>query len=468
METRKYNPDKVLPFIPFYYGAEVFGGHFGDEGKGKVVDIIARDFKERGLNILSVRGQGGGNAGHTVVVDGKKYDFHYLTSAGLSADIMLLGAGMLIDPIRVLEEAKKLPEEKRKIIVIDERAVLCSNLDRYMDEYTENARKSMGSSTIGTTKSGVGPCESTRRSRIHLTFADTLRFKNAEQLYEALTTRPFVPDEINSLITPEYAKQLFDAVCRLNVVNSQKLFAKCRNEKNWAVLLEVSQAVGLDPYWGRDTHFVTSTSCTNVGAAAGAGLTYEDFPSGSFMILKAYASQVGSGPFITMLNDDEKAIADFIYDLVGECGVTTGRKRNLGWFDAVAVRMAVSKTGTYNLCINCMDVLGKIPGGKAKICYAYQNKVTGVEEYDYPTFHEDYEPLYEEIPCSWDIDNVKNLEDLPESVFKFIEKIEELTGARVKYIGTGPSSEDIIDLYPGEIFVYDRKSGKIVTRKQFD
>ena len=449
MEKNNFVSYKATPFIPFPFGADVFGGHFGDEGKGKIVDILARKFKEEGLKILSVRGQGSGNAGHTVVVNGVKYDFHYLTSAGLSADIMLLGAGMLIDPIRVLEEAKKLPEDKRKIIMIDERATLCCDLDRYMDEYIENARKNNGSQIIGTTKSGVGPCEAFRRFRIHLTFADVLMLENAVELYNALIARPLIPEEIKNNITLEYAKKLYDAIHLLNIVNSQEVITNCRNEKNWAVLLEVSQAMGLDPLWGNSGHFVTSTPCSNLGGAMGCGLTPYDFPTGSFMVLKAYSSKVGGGPYITKFTEEEADIANFIYDEVGECGVTTGRKRDLGWFDAVAVRAAISKTGTTNLCINCMDVIGKIPGGKAKICYAYKNKKTGDITYTMPYNMENYEPVYDEdIDCSWNIDNAKSVEELPDATHLFIKKIEQYTGAKVNYIGNGGSNEDLIDLVP--------------------
>lgn len=114
-DSDKFDSSKVGEFIPFLHGAVVFGGHFGDEGKGKIVDYLARQYKEKGLKLLSVRGQGSGNAGHTVVdaETGIKYDFHYLTSAGLWADIMLLGAGMLLDPIRVLEETKNFQKQTR-------------------------------------------------------------------------------------------------------------------------------------------------------------------------------------------------------------------------------------------------------------------------------------------------------------------------------------------------------------------
>lgn len=455
----KFDPLKVKPFKPFPKGAIVFGGHFGDEGKGKLVDILARLYKLAGYRILSIRGQGSGNAGHTVIVNGKKYDFHYLTSAGLSADIMLLSDGMLIDPIKVLEEAKKLPEEKRNIIMISERATICCDIDRAMDSYIEEMRAGSGQPIIGTTKSGVGPCEAFRRFRLHLTFADALKFKDYKELMDALVNRPLIPKEVKSVITEEYAKKMFDAIKSLNIVQSEVIINNCRKAQNWAVLLEVSQAFGLDTLKGNSGHFVTSTPTTPLGAADGAGLTEYDFSDGSYMVIKAYASKVGGGPFVTRLTPEESEIADFIYNLVGECGVTTGRKRDLGWIDVNAIRAAVNATGCRNICMNCMDVLGMIPGKKAKICYAYKHKENGEITYNYPYHLDEYEPVYEEFDVDWDISNIKNVEDLPDSVIKYIRRIEFMINGirsdenekycRIAYIGNGGSNEDIIEIPKG-------------------
>lgn len=454
-----FNPSKIANFIPFTKGAIVFGGHFGDEGKGKIVDILARKFKNEGYKILSIRGQGSGNAGHTVIVDGIKYDFHYLTSAGLSADRMILGPGMLIDPIKVLEEAEKLPKEKRKIIMISSRATICCDLDRAMDSYLESLRANSGIPVIGTTKSGVGPCEAFRRYRIHLTFADALKFNNSKELMEALINRPLVPEEIKPVITEEYAEKLYNAINALNIVDSDIVIEQCRKEQNWAVILEVSQAMGLDPLKGNSGHFVTSTPTTPLGAIDGSGLTQFDFPDGMYMVIKAYASKVGGGPFITKLKEGESDIAKFIYDLVGECGVTTGRRRDLGWIDVNAIRAAVNATGCRHICMNCMDVIGLIPGGKAKLCYAYKHKETGEITYNNPYHLAEYEPLYEEIETNWDIVGVKSVNDLPLNALKYIKRIEEMINGnvsyteyppcRISYIGNGGSSDAIIKIPEG-------------------
>lgn len=429
---------KINSFKPFKHGKAVFGGHFGDEGKGKEVDIIAQEYKDKGLKILSIRGQGSGNAGHTVVVEGKKYDFHYLTSAGLLADIMLLGPGMLIDPIRVLEESNKLPEDKRNIIMIAERATLVTDLERAMDSWCENQRTQSGQAAIGTTKSGVGPGAGNRGYRFHITFADVLQCKDVHQFRDLAFKNPVFPDEVKSILTEEYALQLWEAVHKLNIVNSEKVITDCREEGDWAVLLEVSQAVALDPLFGNGGHFTTSTPCTDVGAMSGAGLTRHDFPDGSTMVLKAYSSKVGGGPFITKFTPDEIHLDKYIDEKVGEHGVTTGRKRDLGWFDAPAVRHAIALTGATDICINCMDVISELclsdTTYELKVCYAYKNKYDGSITYDWPYNLYDYEPVYATLNTTCMPDD----EIIPE----YILLLEELIGQRISGYGVGPSRED--------------------------
>ena len=434
---KAFNPKKVSSFEPFKHGCVAFGGYFGDEGKGKIVDIFARRYKEKGLKILSIRGQGSGNAGHTVNVNGIKYDFHYLTSAGLSADIMLLGAGMLIDPVRMLKEANQLPLNKRNIIMVDERATLVTDVERSMDAWCENQRSKKGQPIIGTTKSGVGPGAGNRGYRFNITFADALKCKDEKELCDLVSKNPLLPEKVKNSMTEEYAVEVLNAINNINIVDSQKVIAKCRKEKKWAVLLEVSQAVCLDPLFGNSGHFTTSTPCTDIGAAAFAGLTMYDFPDGSYMVLKAYGSKVGGGPYITQFTEEESNIANFIYDMVGERGVTTGRKRSLGWFDGPAVRHSIQLTGA-EICINCIDVMEELAKvtDTFKICYAYRNKITGEIEYDWPYHIADYEPLYLKVPIAG-----KSKQEVCDI---YIETIEKVIGKRVKYIGVGPSNEDLI------------------------
>lgn len=449
-----FNPSKVNAFKPFKHGRAIFGGHFGDEGKGKCVDITAREWKSEGLHVLSIRGQGSGNAGHTVKIGNNEYHFHYLTSAGFSADIMLLMAGMLIDPIRVLNEMKVLPAEMQKSILIDERAMVITDLNRFVDAYREERRHKTGTPIIGTTKSGVGPGVSLRGHRDHVTFADAKACQSEDELAQLFAKDIEVPEEdFKRIMNPEYLHQIYEAINKLQIVDGLSIISKCRydTQHEWAVLLEVSQAVGLDHLFGNNGHFVTSTHCTNTGAAANSALTKLDFPDGDIMVLKAYASKVGSGPFTTKFTSADADIANYIYKTVGECGVTTGRVRDLGYFDAVAVRHAIAITGVEHICINCMDVVGQVPAKSMKICYAYYRKGTDPSDeanvtYEWPYFLKDWAPLYMEVPVGWDCYKLKDISKLDERAWNYILTIERLIAHPITWIGTGGSSEDILKL----------------------
>lgn len=452
--------DNFLPYYNEHFakGYAVAGAHFGDEGKGKIVDSIANQLKNQNYKIINYRGQGGGNAGHTVIDSktGKEYHFHYLPSGGLKSDIILLGAGMLLDPIKVAEEAKVLPDTVH--ILVDERATLSTLMERQLDGYYESLRKSNGIPVIGTTGSGVGTTAAHRALRVHVTFGDVKNITTAEELCKLFKQTPDLPDEIANQITTEYCEEVLSAVTKLRIVSSDVIFQQCIKEC-WAGLLELSQAFGLDMIHGNSGHYVTSTHTTVPGALADVGLSEKDIPNGSVIVAKAYASKVGAGPFITKFGEEDSEIAQYIYDTNGERGVTTGRVRDLGWFDCIAVGEALRKNGTRILALNCMDTLGTIPGGMAKICIAYKHKVTGKEIAYWPYNQEDYDPFYFEIPTNWDIKHCKDEKDIPLEVWNFIAYIEYFTGGKVKYIGTGGGDKDIVEISGyGSIKINDQKS----------
>ena len=446
----RFNPSKVDTFIPFEHGAVVLGAMFGDEGKGKKIDALAEEYKIQGFKILSVRGQGSGNAGHTVMVDDVKYDFHYLTSAGLSADIMLLGPGMLIDPVRVLKEMEKLPVEKRNIIMVAERATIVTNLERLFDGWCEAQHKDE-KSKVGTTGSGVGPGAGIRGFRFHVTFADALRCKSAEELRGLFLSNPIIPVEVKEATKPvpedaskrltqkvfsiEYVETIWEAIHKLNIVDSVEVIQRCRQEGGWAVLLEVSQAVGLDPLFGNGGHYVTSTPTTDVGGIVGSGLTIHDFPDGSYAMCKAYTSKVGGGPFIVKFDNHEMHIDEFIDNMVGEHGVTTGRKRDLGWFDGPLVRHTIALTGA-EISVNCMDVIAELAAitDSVKVCFAYRNKETGEVTYRWPYNLSDYEPLFVTMPIAG-----KTKEQI---IMEYILLLEMVIGKKIAEYGVGPRRED--------------------------
>lgn len=419
----------------FIGGTVVAGGYFGDEGKGKLVDIFSRMYLSAGFNILSVRLQGSGNAGHTVkeLETGKEYHFHYLPSGAIVAHIIYLGGGMLIDPIKMQEEAQQLPIEQREKICIDERATLITNLDRRMDGWCEEERNKSGQTKVGTTGSGVGPGAGNRGYRFHVTFADALHCKDAIELKELILKNPLYPEVVRMELTDEYALQIWNAIHSVQVVNGQTLINQCRAEHKWAVILEVSQAILLDPILGNGGHFVTSTPCTPTGAMGCGLFTDEDFPDGKFIVAKAYGSKVGGGPFITVFGPEDKKVEDKIRSIVNETGVSTGRKRLLGWFDIPAIRYSLDVTKA-NLCINCLDVIGELADATdaLKFCYAYKHLSTGEVITTWPYFLDEYEPLWFEIP-------IKGLTK-EEIMVTFIVVVEHWLGKKVSYIGNGPST----------------------------
>ena len=452
--------------LTYPYGIAIVGSHFGDCGKGKFVDFIIRILQKAGKRVINVRAQGGGNAGHTVVdeLTKEEYHFHYLPSGGLVSDLILLGAGMLLDPLKILEEVDKLPDNQQAKILIDGRATFCTYLERLMDGIHEEQKAKKGKAKIGTTGSGVGPAVSYRALRTHITFFDAQACKNADELLEKFYAIPGVPESVWKDIATEYGsveayvQKLYDAVQELNIVDSMPIIQKTKDE-GWALVLEVSQAFCLDSVFGNCGKFVTSTHTTVAGALADAGLVPEDLTEGALLIAKGYASKVGSGPFMTKFGQlingihekwiaMENLIAQFIYNSNGERGVTTKRLRDLGWFDCVAVRAAIQRNGSRKLAVNCMDTLGCIPGNTAKICISYRNKSTGGKTVFWPYFQNNFEPVYKEIPVDWDIKHFTSADEtkLPDGVWEYLGNIAYYTGADICFIGTGGSAADVVEI----------------------
>lgn len=435
----------------FEKGVAVVGGHFGDEGKGRYADDFVEEYKIEGYKVVNARFQGGGNAGHTVNRDGVEYHFHYLPSGALISDVVFLGAGMLINPMDIQTEINMLPEDQQKKVIVDERATVCTDVDKFMDGYYEAKR----SNKVGTTGSGVGPAVSSRALRVHITFADAKKCENYQELLELFDKMVNVPNSVWVDIAKKYgskdyfAMTVFEAIQKLNVVPGTPFLNKLKKE-GYALVCEVSQAFGLDCIHGNSGHYVTSTHTTAIGALADGGLGINDLSDGICVVTKAYASKVGGGYFVTEFGhggetpDDVQKLEDSIRKYVPECGVTTGRKRLLGWFDAVCVRAALQANGTKKLAINCMDVIGLIHGGIAKICYAYRHKKTGKIVYDWPYFQDEYDPVYIEVEVDFNIFHVTDENNLPDGVWRYLAYISFFTGAEIDYIGTGGASTDYV------------------------
>lgn len=417
----------------------VVGTQWGDEGKGKYIDMLAKE------SDIVVRFSGGNNAGHTVVANGVKYALHLIPSGILHKDKKcIIGNGVVIDPAVLLEEIKNLNERgiDTSNLMISDRAHVIMPYHRLLDELQENFR---GTNRLGTTKRGIGPAyvDKTDRCGIRIcdlideeTFSEKLKYNLAiknvviEKVYGG---KGFDFDEIKAEYT-EYARQLKKYVTDTNAVLHKAL------EEKKDILFEGAQATFLDLDFGTYP-FVTSSNPIAGGVCTGAGIgpVYVDEVYG---VLKAYTSRVGTGPFPT---EQDNEIGDTIRELGGEYGTTTGRPRRCGWLDIVMIKYAVKVNGLTALAINHLDTIGKLE--RIKLCRAYRKD--GKEITHFPASLKELakcEPVYEEFD-GWknvDISNVRRFEDLPENAKKYLRRIEELTGIKIKYIGVGKDREQTI------------------------
>ncbi|HHW48552.1 MAG TPA: adenylosuccinate synthase [Clostridiaceae bacterium] len=418
----------------------VVGTQWGDEGKGKYIDLLAGD------SDIVVRYSGGNNAGHTIVVDGVKYALHLIPSGILhKGKTCIIGNGVVIDPAVLIKEIKDLNAKgvSTDNLLISDRAHLIMPYHKALDELQENFR---GINNIGTTKRGIGPAYSDKIDRCGIRMCDfideevfakkvkeNLAVKNLiiEKVYGG---KAFDADEIISEYS-EYAKLVKKHVIDTSVYLHDAIDAG----KN--ILFEGAQATFLDVDFGTYP-YVTSSNPIAGGVCTGAGIgpVYIDEVYG---VLKAYTSRVGAGPFPTEQNNE---IGDRIRELGHEYGTTTGRPRRCGWLDAVMIRYAARINGLTALAINHVDTIGKLE--KIKLCRAYRKN--GEEIIHYPASLKELaqcEPVYEEFD-GWNVDisNVRKYEDLPENAKKYLNRVEELTGVRIKYIGVGKEREQTIKI----------------------
>jgi adenylosuccinate synthase len=417
----------------------VVGTHWGDEGKGKIVDYLSE-----GADIVA-RAQGGSNAGHTVVVDGEKFVFHLIPSGILHpGKICILGDGMVIDPRSFLQELEVLSRQGVKVegrLFISPKAHLVMPYHRILDELYERLR---GKGKIGTTGRGIGPAYEDKVARWGIRvgdlwdqeiFAERLRtvlhYKNLF-LERVFSHPPLSFEEIFS----EYLGYARDI---LPYVEDTSLFLARGFEEDRKILLEGAQGTMLDLDHGTYP-FVTSSYPVSSGALLGAGMG----PFSSIEVLgvcKAYTSRVGEGPFPTELKDE---MGEYLREKGHEYGATTGRPRRCGWLDGVVLRYAVRINHITSLALTKIDVLRGLP--RIKICYAYEVEDKVVEDFPLrPRFVKECRPLYWELE-GWDenIALVREYARLPLAVRRFVESIEDLAGVPVSMISVGPGRGDTI------------------------
>ncbi|MEQ9619449.1 MAG: adenylosuccinate synthase [Deltaproteobacteria bacterium] len=420
----------------------VIGAQWGDEGKGRIVDLISEE-----VDIIA-RYQGGNNAGHTIVIGDKKIILHHLPSGILrEGKLSVIGNGVVIDPGVLLQELRELrsagfkadPENLR----ISDRAHIIMPYHREIDLARESSR---GDHKIGTTGRGIGPVYEDKAARRGIkisdlidpdTFRERLRrvFEERSIYMTKVLGGPSLDiDEIYEEYI-EYGKKLKDFSC-----DASSLLNKAISEgKN--ILFEGAQGALLDIDLGTYP-YVTSSSASSGGACTGTGVSPTRI-DGVLGIAKAYTTRVGEGPFPTEI---EGETSDRLRKAGGEYGATTGRPRRCGWFDAFALKYAAMTNGISRLAITKLDVLSGFE--KISICVGYRYK--GELLSGFPSninILGDCEPVYEEIE-GWDEDvsQVKDISRLPEQARKYLEKIEEATGVTIYAVSLGPSREKILFL----------------------
>ncbi|MDG6110155.1 adenylosuccinate synthase [Dactylosporangium aurantiacum] len=415
----------------------LIGAQWGDEGKGKVTDMIGGDVD------YVVRYSGGNNAGHTVVTpDGQKFALHLMPSGALWPNAaIVIGNGVVIDPKVLLVEIDGLAERgvdvSRLMISGDAHLIMPHHraLDRVVERY-------LGSSRIGTTGRGIGPAYGDKVARMGIRVQDlldpgilrkkleiVLRERN-QVLFKVYNRKEIDVDAVvEEYLT--YAERL-----RPYITDTRQVLWKGLEEGR-TVLLEGAQATMLDMDHGTYP-FVTSSNPTAGGACVGAGVP----PTAITQVIgvtKAYTTRVGSGPFPTELFDD---FGVHLRKIGREYGTTTGRERRTGWYDAVVARYATRLNGITDLVVTKLDVLSGLE--KVPICVAYE--VDGKRTDEMPMTQTEFHhatPVYEELPGWWeDISKAREFSDLPVNAQRYIERIEELAGTRVSIVGVGPGREE--------------------------
>ncbi len=411
----------------------VIGTQWGDEGKGKVIDILASRAD------VVIRSQGGNNAGHTVESNGEVYKLHLIPSGILYKDTLcLIGAGVVLDPKDLLGEIDGMSARGISFdnLKIDPRAHIIMPWHIKLDGLSEKFR---GGSDIGTTGRGIGPTYMDKYERCGIRFYDLVhpeifaeKARTTGKLKNKIITEVYggEPVDIEATIKEytEYGKRLAGYLADVSVMAYEA------HKAGKTILFEGAQATLLDIDFGTYP-YVTSSHPLAAGVCVGTGVGPRVIDK-VYGVAKAYTTRVGKGPFPTELNDET---GDFIRNQGHEFGTVTGRPRRTGWFDAVIVRHAVRVNGLDCLVINKLDTLSGLD--KLKICVAYKNP-DGTILKDYPAALEelaDCEPVYEEFEgFNEDISGCKTFDELPEVCKKYIEKLEELCECHIGMIGVGP------------------------------
>lgn len=408
----------------------LLGLQWGDEGKGKVVDVLTPRYD------VVARFQGGPNAGHTLEFEGKKYVLRSIPSGIFQhGQINVIGNGVVLDPVLFAEEAKALEESGvnlRKVLKISKKVHLILPTHRLLDAALERAK---GGAKIGTTGKGIGPTYTDKVSRNGLRLGDL--FHNFDAKYIAARARHLV--RLKSLdAEPQNLKELedkwmeaLDYIKTFDIVDSEYLINGYLNEGK-SVLCEGAQGTMLDVDFG-SYPFVTSSNTITAGACSGLGVAPNKIGE-VYGIFKAYCTRVGSGPFPTELHDET---GKKIRDLGHEYGAVTGRERRCGWIDLVALRYAIMINGVTQLIMMKSDVLDSFATIKACTAYKINGEETDLFPFDIDSV--DIEPTYTELP-GWqtDLTKMKSEDEFPETFSNYIRFLEEQLRTPITIISIGP------------------------------
>ncbi|MDO5045369.1 adenylosuccinate synthase [Campylobacter sp.] len=408
----------------------VVGVQWGDEGKGKIVDMLSANYD------VVCRCQGGHNAGHTIWTKGVKYALHLVPSGILHKNIInVIGNGVVVSPEFLIKELEQFEDCEGRFFISDKAHL---NLPHHalIDQAKERLK---GKNAIGTTGKGIGPAYSDKISRSghrmgelndpEKLCADLMNdFNDNKSLLDALGVK--IPDEKELLKELKFYKEKLSKF----ITDTTRLVWKSIDE-NKKILLEGAQGTLLDIDHGTYP-FVTSSNTISAGSCAGIGINPKEVGE-VIGIIKAYTTRVGNGAFPS---EDLGADGDTMCDVGKEVGTTTGRRRRCGWFDAVAVKYAARLDGVDKFALMKLDVLDGF--SKVKICKAYEYKGEVIDYF--PTDLQNAKPVYEELD-GWDsVVGVREFKALPKNAKDYINRIEELTGVRVGIISTSPEREDTI------------------------
>jgi len=422
----------------------VVGVQWGDEGKGKVVDLLAREAD------IIVRFQGGSNAGHTLVVGGKKTIVRLIPSGVLhSGKVCVIGNGVVVDPETLVEEIDTLQQQgcltDPSLLKISETAHLIMPYHKAIDVARERLR---GEAKIGTTGRGIGPTYEDKMARAGIRFVELLD----DQLFgEKLTRNLQEKNSYLSVILKEQTldyRHIFDSYRRFRdrlapYVTNTSLYLHQEIVRGRKVLFEGAQGTMLDIDHGTYP-YVTSSNTVAGAVCAGAGVAPQQI-HGVIGISKAYTTRVGGGPFPTELFSPE---GETIRRKGGEFGTVTGRPRRCGWFDAVVARTAARLNGVNSFALTKIDVLSGF--STLRVCTAYEHRGQRYEEVP-ASAHvlEQLTPVYEELPgWSEELTDIRSLDALPTNTRRYVERIEQLVNVPVKMISVGAGREETILIRP--------------------